>query len=149
MGQYFRAVNLDKKEWLDPWSLGVGAKFWEWCANREAAVFPYLLRASSEADAGGDLKTHDSSKVRELMEKGLSYEEAVAQIPTYTWDYAGRWAGDRILLVGDYDDSGLWDEVETSPDYTEISAGVLEEFNRLIGPSDFRIGPREVREAVE
>ena len=28
MGQYFKAINLDKKEYVCPWCLGGGAKLW-------------------------------------------------------------------------------------------------------------------------
>ena len=32
MGQYFRLLNYDKREYVDPWDLGGVAKLWEWCA---------------------------------------------------------------------------------------------------------------------
>ncbi len=109
-------------------------------------MFPYLLRKSSEADAGGDLKTIDWREYGRLQEEdGLSPSEALDRAPRLPVpEYAGRWAGDRILLVGDYDESGLWDEVAES--FVEISAGLIEEFNRFIESPDLRIGrpPGEV-----
>lgn len=85
MGQYFRAVNLDKKEFVDPWAIGGVAKLIEWCANNQAGIFPFLLRQSNEG-GGGDIQKEYAT--------------------------AGRWAGDRITLVGDYDESKLWETVE-------------------------------------
>jgi hypothetical protein len=33
MGQYYKLVNLDKKEFVSPWEIGGVAKLWEWAAN--------------------------------------------------------------------------------------------------------------------
>jgi hypothetical protein len=41
----------------------------------------------------------------------------------------GRWAGDRVALVGDYDDSGLWNEL---PSYRNISAEVVRDWNAFM-----------------
>ena len=42
---------------------------------------------------------------------------------------AGRWAGDRIALVGDYDSSSLWNEL---PAFRNITRQVVEEWNAFI-----------------
>ncbi|OHB18305.1 MAG: hypothetical protein A2666_00495 [Parcubacteria group bacterium RIFCSPHIGHO2_01_FULL_47_10b] len=107
MGQYFRAVNMDKREYVDPWHIGGGAKLWEWCVNTQAGIFPFLLRRSSEG-GGGDIE-----------------EE-------YTT--AGRWAGDHVVLVGDYDESGLWQEAERS--FSNISQQLVQEYNQFIAIPD-------------
>ena len=86
MGQYFLLANLDKQEYVHPHHIGGLLKLWEWCANRQAGVIPYLLRKSSET-GGGDVD--DPEKLL----------------------YAGRWASDRIVLIGDYDQSKLYDTV--------------------------------------
>jgi hypothetical protein len=52
MGQYFIAVNKTKQEYVRSWDIGGVAKLWEWCANRTAGIFPYLLRKSNEGGAG-------------------------------------------------------------------------------------------------
>ena len=44
--------------------------------------------------------------------------------------YAGHWAGDEIYLVGDYDDSKLFDIAET--EYHNISKELAEEYNRFV-----------------
>jgi hypothetical protein len=37
MGQYWRVVNLDKCEYIDPYALGSGAKLWEQRHNCNSA----------------------------------------------------------------------------------------------------------------
>ena len=81
MGQYFTAVNATKKEYVSALDIGGLSKLWEWCAGRQACIFPYLLRRSDEIGAG--------------------------DIHFLNPQYAGRWAGDEVYLVGDYDNSGL------------------------------------------
>ena len=106
MGQYFRFVNLTKQEYVDPWDLGGLAKLFEWCVNPQAGIFPYLLRKSSES-GGGDLDDPDKCKL------------------------AGRWAGDSLFLVGDYDSSRLFDRAEA--EFRNISEPLAKEYNGFIG----------------
>jgi hypothetical protein len=84
MGQYFIVVNLDKQEYINPHDLQMGAKLWEICSNNLGGFLLYLLRRSSEG-GGGD----------------VDEDMAVS--------FAGRWAGDKIAVVGDYDVSRLYD----------------------------------------
>src|SRR5947209_6173022 len=95
MGQYFKIVNLDKREVVNPWDIGAGAKFWEWVYNPQTRIFPWLLR-KSDGDGGGDI--HDRDGYRTL----------------------GRWAGDRIVLIGDYDESRLYQEASNEDDDGEV-----------------------------
>lgn len=83
MGQYWFPVNLDKREFVDPHKLGAGLKLWEQLAASPGtgAALVVLCAAMPEPRGGGDLKPHPA---------------------------VGRWAGDRIALVGDYaEDSDL------------------------------------------
>jgi hypothetical protein len=41
----------------------------------------------------------------------------------------GRWAGDRVVLVGDYDESEMWEEL---PRYRNISKELVETWNEFI-----------------
>jgi len=43
MGQYFKAVNVTKKEVVCPWCLGGVAKLIEWAVNPWGAVFTLLF----------------------------------------------------------------------------------------------------------
>lgn len=110
MGQYFKAVNLDKKEYVCPWAIGGMAKLWEWCANRQAGIFPFLLRKSNHA-GGGDIDKY--------------------------YQTAGKWAGDKVALVGDYDESNIWDKLET--EYTDISQQLVKDYNDFIQIDDMKL----------
>ena len=104
MGQDFIAVNKTKKEYISPWDIGGVAKLWEWCVNRTAGIFPYLLRKSSDG-GGGDVELNNPR-------------------------FAGRWAGDEIYLIGDYDESGLYREAYKK--YLNISAEFVKEYNEFV-----------------
>ena len=85
MGQYWKPVNLDKREFIDPHKLGDGLKLWEQLASHPGtgAALIVLCAAMPEPRGGGDL---DADPV------------------------IGRWAGDRVALIGDYaEDSDLKD----------------------------------------
>lgn len=108
MGQYFKIVNVDKKEVVDPFELWEGSKFWELCANNIGRLLVYLLRKSSET-GGGDVNNPE-----EL-------------------EFCGRWAGDRIVVVGDYDESKLYFIAEK---FRDISIEAAREFNKFIEIED-------------
>jgi hypothetical protein len=117
MGQYFKAVNLDKEEVVCPWCMGGVAKLWEWAVNPWGAVFTLLLR-KSDGSGGGDFFGY-----RGGFDEGspLPGEHTVV----------GRWAGDRVVLVGDYDSSGLFEKSETKS-YRNISKELVEVWNDFI-----------------
>ena len=119
MGQYFAAVNTDKKEFICPWCVGGGAKLWEWAANPMGAIFTLLLRKSDEG-GGGDYYGY----YRGCEEGGL-ITRPVSPI-------VGRWAGDRIALIGDYDGSRLWDQLYRAKTFRNISGDLVETWNDFI-----------------
>ena len=85
MGQYHYIVNLDKLEYIDPLRLGIGLKAWEQIANNPStpqALFALLICSNDRG--GGDLHGSHEGPDRVL----------------------GRWAGDRIAVVGDYAEDG-------------------------------------------
>jgi hypothetical protein len=87
MGQYWKVVNLDKREFVHPHKLGCGLKLWEQVANAPGtgAALIILCAAMPEQRGGGDL---------EILP---GFEKII-----------GRWAGDRVALIGDYaEDSDL------------------------------------------
>jgi hypothetical protein len=45
-------------------------------------------------------------------------------------DHLGRWAGDRIVVVGDYDQSELYQTAEAA--YSEISDKIRPEINEFL-----------------
>lgn len=116
MGQYYKAINLDEREYVCPWCLHGGAKLWEWAANTQGAIFTLLLRKSDEG-GGGDFYGYHKG-----CDEGGPIRCPLSPI-------AGRWAGDRICLVGDYDSSKLWDQL---PDFRNITKQVVETWNHFI-----------------
>ncbi len=125
MGQYFQPVNLDKKEYVCPWCLSGGAKLWEWAANPQGAIFTLLLRCSDEGGGGDYFGYH------------RGYGEGT---PVPRHEIAGRWAGDRIVMIGDYDSSKLWDE---TPRYRNIACELAETWNAFIELPDLKLTYRK------
>jgi len=123
MGQYFQAVNLDKREVVCPWCMGGGAKLWEWAANTQGSIFTLLLRKSDEG-GGGDFYGYH---------KGCD-EGGPIRAPLST--IAGRWAGDRVALVGDYDSSRIWDDL---PRFRNITKELVDEWNAFIELPDRKL----------
>ena len=123
MGQYFKAVNLDKREVVCPWCIGGGAKLWEWAANRQGAILTLLLRKSDEG-GGGDFYGYLKG-----VGEGGPIRCALSPI-------AGRWAGDRVALIGDYDSSRLW---EVLPEFRNISKELVDEWNAFIELPDLKL----------
>lgn len=81
MGQYYVIANLTKKEFLEPSSFMDGAKLMEFALSSNGVLSGLaVLLASSNGQGGGDLD----------VESGWD-------------DIPGRWAGDRIVVAGDYD----------------------------------------------
>jgi hypothetical protein len=84
MGQYYVIANLDKREFLNPRAFLSGQKLMEFSRDRNGVMMGLaVLLASSNGMGGGDLKVPAGS---------LN-------------DYIpGHWAGDRIVVAGDYDE---------------------------------------------
>ena len=147
MGQYFKGVNIDKKEFVCPWCLGGGAKLWEWAANPPGAVFTLLLRKSS-AGGGGDyygystqnieLDTRSPERAHRSLMDAFQSVAGIEGKPISPPDdsIVGRWAGDRVVLIGDYDSSKLWDELH---EYRNISEKLVTEWNRFIELPEMRL----------
>ena len=133
MGQYWKVANLDKREYVDPHKLGTGLKLWEQLANHPGtgAALVILCAAMPEPRGGG----------------GLTPNEIV-----------GRWAGDRIALVGDYAERG---DLPTEHDADLIYAlcsddggkGQAEHWKSIAddypsSPTDYRERARRLRAAA-
>lgn len=88
MGQYHTIYNKTKKEYF---RIG-GAKLWEQSHSATAAAL-LLLLSNSNGRGGGDFNVY-SKKDK------LSNSEKLRQI--YIDEVSGRWAGDEIVVQGDY-----------------------------------------------
>ena len=105
MGQYHKVYNLDKCESLHAHKIGNGLKLLEQCGpdfpcpTTSDAV--WLLLANSNGRGGGDAPHHS---------------------------FIGRWAGDRLLVQGDYAREGDQGYVTKAAldAYTDISEPVHE-----------------------
>ena len=79
MGQYHRIVNHSKRERLNPYAFGDGAKLLEFGASGCGTMLALaVLLAEDNGKGGGDLNVVDVKAI------------------------VGSWAGDEIAIVGDY-----------------------------------------------
>jgi len=112
MGQYFIVVNRTRAEFFT--LIPLGYKFWTMISKSETLIaLGLLLRQSDEYNASGDI----AGERKEFPFK-----------PDDEW--VGRWAGDEITIVGDYDTSLLyqWTNVE----YRDVSIQVQKMLNVFV-----------------
>jgi hypothetical protein len=76
MGQYWKPVNLTKREFIDPHKLGAGLKLREQLVNSGVGQALVILTAAMPVQRGGG-----------------DFEPS---------PIIGNWSGDRIAIVGDY-----------------------------------------------
>lgn len=80
MGQYHRLVNLSKKEFVEPHSIGNGMKLREQVGwEHSTSTVLVMLLAASNGRGGGDFCSNHPR--------------------------IGSWAGDQIAFIGDYADT--------------------------------------------
>jgi hypothetical protein len=151
MGQYWLAVNLDKKEFIDPHKLGAGLKLWEQLANHPGtgAALIILCAAMPEPRGGGDfdmgvnwhgLERNEAMKTGEI--DGVTPGPMPEGYSVVARRTIGRWAGDRIALVGDYaEDSDLPAEFHASKIYGQCSNEGKYIYNRDPKGASYRIDP--------
>lgn len=101
MGQYYRIVNVDRQEYLDPCLMGGGLKLPELMHGGHALTGLALLLSDPPS------RYHHGAVV-------------------------GSWAGDRIVICGDYIDESkygfegtLYSQCNTSA-FTDISLNVMQ-----------------------
>lgn len=143
MGQYFKLVNMDREETV---SLPGTMKPIERVTNAKAmALIGYLIfqgpqdgtsfiRMNADPDSLTDEQfeeydigiADDEEKRRHQAARSYEASRPISEAN----DFAGRWAGDRIVLVGDYDDSGLY-----GADLHDITGGLIAEFKEFVGES--------------
>ena len=81
MGQYYKVVNTTKKQVMIPHSFGSGAKLMEFSSDGMSIMQGLaVLLADGNGRGGGDLNSSNS--------------------------IVGSWAGDQIVVAGDYADEG-------------------------------------------
>jgi len=107
MGQYYKVVNITKKEVLNPHMFGNGAKLTEFTSAGLSTMQGLgILLSDGNGRGGGDLDSENP--------------------------IVGSWAGDQIVIAGDYADKGKFVKDETvnlyteSESYKDVSFDVIE-----------------------
>lgn len=107
MGQYFKVVNTTKEQVITPHKFGNGAKLMEFSSDGMSVMQALaILLADGNNRGGGDLRSE-----REII---------------------GSWAGDNIVITGDYADEGKFCDNPTknlyavSERFKDVSFEVLE-----------------------
>jgi len=117
MGQYYVIINLDKREYLHPHRFDDGMKAKEWLWSGDICRALSVLLIDGDGRGGGDVNS----------------------------PLCGRWAGDRIVIAGDYGDKAKFVDKEfllvgTEPtnvfdiaceQFNDISREVIEELASL------------------
>lgn len=103
IGQYWKVVNLDRREYLDPHKLGSGLKLWELIANKGVTEALVILQAAFYERRGGgdgdlDSNWHGPDRV-DMRTEGPKLSQKYRDIAARTW---GRWVNNRVVIVGDY-----------------------------------------------
>jgi hypothetical protein len=55
--------------------------------------------------------------------------------------FAGRWAGNEVYLIGDYDESKLYTIAQSK--YLNISKELAEEYNEFVDREDYMLGIKQ------
>lgn len=131
MGQYFKLINTQKKEFVCPWCVGGGAKLWEWAASPHGALLTLLLqRSTAPKPLPAD---DDSGSVHDVTH--LDVAGSSDQFDEGMW-MVGRWAGDPVFLVGDYDDTIMY---QTAKWYRNLSEALVGQWNEFIQLDDYQL----------
>lgn len=101
MGQYHILVNFTKREFVNPHSLGNGAKLLENVGfNTSLSSALFMLMAVSNNRGGGDFRAEDNYNRTAKKRKVI-----------------GSWGGDCVAVIGDYYDEG---DVVNPPNIPEL-----------------------------
>ena len=107
MGQYHKVYNVDKGELINAHGINNGLKLVEQIGHdMSTSTALFLLLANSNGRGGGDVEEH------ELI---------------------GAWAGDRIVIQGDYAEEGDRGYIKDVEGYTDISEAVNDMLTKTMG----------------
>lgn len=147
MGQYFEFVNIDKQEVLSPPG---GLKAIERATDVRAAGMLVWLLVDGPLDGMGallalaardiELTLDEAEEVRNRTFEEMHHTDeerfindarrivAAGDHVTDRFDALGRWAGDRISLVGDYAENDLYGRT----DFKDVTPIVREEMEAVL-----------------
>ena len=103
MGQYYLIVNLTKKQFLYPHCFNDGLKLKEFgCSSQGTMMALAVLLADGNGRGGGDVF---SQAYREEEERYKNHKrKTFPDAQKYNDLLIGSWAGDKIVVAGDYGD---------------------------------------------
>jgi hypothetical protein len=109
VGQYFYLINFEKKEFVHPHTIGCGLKLSEQAGSLPGTgtAMVILMAAMPEARGGGDFDKTHCEICRRII---------------------GRWAGNRVALIGDYAHP---DDLMTSGQHKGLTVHGLSAFDAL------------------
>lgn len=103
MGQYYKIVNIKKKQYIKPDTFGDGSKLMEFSMSASGVLAGLaILLADGNGRGGGDLHSEN--------------------------DIVGSWAGDNIVIAGDYADAGKFVK-ETGQNLYEVAGNEGEDIS--------------------
>jgi len=102
MGQYHLVLNLDKKQLLRPTELGDGLKLLEFADGGPTLTALAILLAKDNGRGLGDLHVAMPETPLDNWEKA---DYGLKRVRTPHAHLVGSWAGDRIIIAGDYGDN--------------------------------------------
>lgn len=126
MGQYHFPVNLDRKEYLYSHTFGDGLKLMEFGLSGMGMMSGLaVLLAASNGRGGGDLYS------RAITPSDVDVQDFLVK------HMVGRWAGQRIGIIGDYYELGdmsdfghnIYMEIfgeDADPEWVDISSLVMD-----------------------
>ena len=113
MGQYYVIVNLDKGEFLNPHCFGDGIKLMEFGHSTDGTLLALTtLLSNGNGRGGGDIFSSKYRRAegrwfreRKRFDEGKRKTEPRFPSPEkHNNPLIGSWAGDRIVIAGDYGD---------------------------------------------
>lgn len=132
MGQYHWPINLDKKEYIHPHKFGDGLKLMEFGVSGRGTMtgLAVLLAASNRGGArgGGDLHAWLGGPGYEGREAPIDPDRASVLLS----EVVGRWAGDRIAIIGDYHEPDDIPGVELRDDFLDTLHETWEDISAIV-----------------
>jgi hypothetical protein len=158
MGQYYLIVNLDKKEYFNPLYIGKNGE--QKLVALASSLLPMwglsLLCSSGNGRGGGDFyrTVTGNRRIRKTEKIDHSYENEGKKIHVVVPAISGRWAGDRIVIAGDYADNKAF---LTGKEHKQAIAAMIEKLPneylskraiKLLGKKDAHIRMEERRKRL-
>lgn len=157
MGQYHATYNKTKREFISGHGLSCGAKLLEQAFTPHYAAGLMVLLCNSNGRGGGDLTPAGDYVEKTKGKYGMIFKEkrGFAKFNSALREVQGRWAGDEIVIQGDYAEEGdpgfipekERDEYKNISDLVAKALAVCEEFGQAISNDYFGDRHPEIQNA--